>query len=200
MNPIDQERITRPSLLLRVRSGSDQLAWHEFVEIYGPMIFGFCRFRKLQESDAADVTQDVLVRLSKAMPSFEYQPELGRFRDWLGKVVYRELLRHWSKEKKHETVEPMDHSVTAHASSDSDWSDFFQSEILRLSFERIRGEFEPETIQIFELAWSEDLPATEVAQKLKTSVDKVYVAKSRVLKRLRQEVVRLTEDLPVAGM
>jgi len=49
-------------------------------------------------------------------------------------------------------------------------------------------------------SWSEDLPATEVAQKLKTSVDKVYVAKSRVLKRLRQEVVRLTEDLPVAGI
>jgi RNA polymerase sigma-70 factor (ECF subfamily) len=94
----------------------------------------------------------------------------------------------------------MDNLVTADAASDSDWVDFFQSEILRLSFERIRGEFESETIQIFELAWSEDLPATEVAQKLKTSVDKVYVAKSRVLKRLRQEVVRLTEDLPVAGI
>lgn len=200
MDHIDRERSTRPSLLLRVRSGSDQSAWHEFVEIYGPMIFGFCRFRKLQESDASDVTQDVMVRLSKAMPSFEYQPQLGRFRDWLGKVVYRELLRHWNKEKKHEAAEPMDNLVTADAASDSDWVDFFQSEILRLSFERIRGEFEPETVQIFELAWSEDLPATEVAQKLNTSVDKVYVAKSRVLKRLRQEVVRLTEDLPVAGI
>jgi hypothetical protein len=76
---------------------------------------------------------------------------LGRFRDWLGKVVYRELLRHWNKEKKHEAAEPMDYLVTADAASDSDWVDFFQSEILRLSFERIRGEFESETIQIFEL-------------------------------------------------
>lgn len=198
MNHTDQDRITRPSLLLRVRSGTDQAAWNEFVEIYGPMIFRFCRFRKLQESDAADVTQDVLVRLSKTMPSFEYQPEMGRFRDWLGKVVFREMLRHWNKLKKHNANEVIVESNTPDATSDSDWIDFFQSEILRRSFNLIRSEFEPETIQIFELAWNDDLSATEVAKKLETSVDKVYVAKSRVLKRLRQEVVRLTEDLPVS--
>jgi RNA polymerase sigma-70 factor, ECF subfamily len=199
MDTSDANKLTRASLLIRVRSGEDQSAWSEFVEIYGPVIFGYCRLRKLQDSDGADVTQNVLLRLSKSMANFEYRPELGRFRDWLGKVVYRELLRHWHREKKQEQAQMVDYEAQT-LSADSDWGDYFQTEVLRASFEKIRSEFEPETIEIFQHAWFQDESAAEVASQLGVSIDRVYVAKSRVLKRLREEVVRLTEDLPVAGL
>jgi RNA polymerase sigma factor (sigma-70 family) len=197
MDASETEQLTRASLLLRVRSGSDQAAWSEFVEIYGPVVFGYCRMRRLQDSDGADVTQNVLIRLSKAMPSFEYRPELGRFRDWLGKVVYRELLRHWNAQKRQDQS-PMSELETDSVEADGDWGDYFQSEVLRVSLEKIRPEFEPQTMSLFQAAWLDDKAASEVATEFQVSIDKVYVAKSRVLKRLREEVIRLTEDLPVA--
>jgi RNA polymerase sigma-70 factor (ECF subfamily) len=194
------ERTTRPSLLVRVKTRSDQDAWHEFVEIYGPVIFGYCRIRKLQESDAADVAQDVLVRLSNSMGDFEYQPEIGRFRNWLGKVVYREILRHWNKRKRDgSAIQGMVESETSDVPQ-SDWIDYFQAEIMRSSLQNIASEFEPETMALFELTWIKNLTAAQAAEQTKTTVDKVYVAKSRVLKRLQQEVIRLTDDLPVAGL
>jgi DNA-directed RNA polymerase specialized sigma24 family protein len=82
----------------------------------------------------------------------------------------------------------------------SQWTEHFQAELLRVSLERIRSEFADQTWDAFKLAWFENLSPTEVANKLEIGIEKVYVAKSRVLKRLRQEVLRLSEDLPVANL
>src|SRR5262249_55617213 len=80
---------TRVSLLGRLRLNPlDQAAWNEFVDRYGPMIFRWCRQQGLQGVDAEDVTQNVLLKLARRMRTFVYQPERGRFRDWL-RTVFR---------------------------------------------------------------------------------------------------------------
>src|SRR6185436_8977534 len=83
--------ITRPSLLLRVRDVNDDAAWSQFVEIYTPLVFGYCRARGLQEGDAADVAQETLRAVAKAIGKFEYDPQRGKFRNWLLTVVRSKL-------------------------------------------------------------------------------------------------------------
>jgi RNA polymerase sigma-70 factor (ECF subfamily) len=74
---------TRPSLLIRIRDAQDRRAWEQFVEIYAPLIFGYATRHGLQESDAADLTQEVLGRVHTAIRKFDYDPQKGKFRGWL---------------------------------------------------------------------------------------------------------------------
>ena len=167
----------------------------EFVSTYGPMIHGYCRLRRLQETDALDVAQEVMVRLTKTMGGFEYDPSLGRFRDWLGVVVHRELLRFWTNKERNKKEDIMKTDL-ASVHDDAKWIEYFQSEILHRSLENIEREFAADTWQAFHMTWVENIPAASVAKTLGLGIESVYVAKSRALKRLRAEVSRLTEDLP----
>src|SRR6185503_3758913 len=69
---------TRTSLLYRLRDSANQQAWQEFVEIYTPLVHGFCCHRGLQDADAADIAQEVMRAVARTMPTFEYQPDKGR--------------------------------------------------------------------------------------------------------------------------
>jgi RNA polymerase sigma-70 factor (ECF subfamily) len=190
-----EDLVTHPSLLLRVRNPRDSQAWEEFVGVYGPLIFGYCRLRRLQDSDASDVAQEVLARLAKSLWQFEYQPDRGRFRDWLGKIVHRELLRHGGR-RRPEVIYTGDDLSDKTVADDSSWSDHFHARLLQAALQRIQGEFAQETWEAFTLAWIENMPAANVASKLGIGIQKVYVSQSRVLKRLRAEVTNLSDDLP----
>lgn len=94
------DRIPRTShtLLMRVRDIEDRKAWNEFVDRYAPLIFNWCRRLRLQETDAADVTQEVLYKLVKAMREFRYDASRGTFRAWLKTVTsnaVRDLVQKW---------------------------------------------------------------------------------------------------------
>lgn len=85
---------TRPSLLLRIlriRDSADAEAWRQFADLYARVICGYCRRRGLQDADAADVTQEVLAQAARSIRSFEYSPERGRFRGWLGTVTHSKI-------------------------------------------------------------------------------------------------------------
>ena len=78
---------TSSTLLFRIRDVSDSEAWGQFLERYTPRIYAWCRRYQLQESDASDITQEVLTKLIKAMQSFEYDASRGSFRGWLKTVT-----------------------------------------------------------------------------------------------------------------
>jgi len=86
MTPI-QDTATSHTLLVRLKDPNDQEAWNDFVERYAPRIFSWCRQYSLQDSDAADVTQEVLAKLVETMRHFSYDPGQGRFRGWLKTVT-----------------------------------------------------------------------------------------------------------------
>lgn len=204
MRSYSEESTTHPSLLLRVRDAGNHQAWNEFVDVYGPVIFNYCRLRQLQECDASDVAQEVLLRLSSALREFEYNPELGRFRDWLGVVTHRELLKFWNRRGRSQNLTEslaatQNESSTTEVPENSLWNDHFHSELLQAALVRIQSEFTEQTWAAFQLAWLEDQSPMQVAERLQIGIEKVYVAKSRALKRLREEVLRLSEDLPVAN-
>ncbi len=91
---------TRITLLQRVADQHDHRSWECFVNIYGPLIYRYSQRRGLQESDAMDVVQDVLLQVSQAMSGFRYDVERGRFRNWLGAVTHRAMLKHVAKSRR----------------------------------------------------------------------------------------------------
>lgn len=189
-NDTPSELQTRASLLGRLRDGTDAHSWETFVQVYAPLVYGYARKRGLQDADAGDVAQEVLTEVAKSMRSFEYQPERGRFRDWLGTVTRRRLARFFNKQPVQTLAdEPND-------TSDAEWSSEFQDHLLRVALERIEPNFEPINWQAFCRTWLDHRPAPEVAAELGITPATVYVAKSRGLQRLREELLALAEDMP----
>src|SRR4051812_19954117 len=138
---------TRPSLLLRLRDPADAAAWGTFVDVYGPLVYGHGRRRGLRHEDAEDVTQRVVARVATAIRSFDYKPDLGRFRHWLGTVVRNEANRFLATESKAvrgtgggDAAGALD-GVAAPA-ADTAWEAEFNAHLLQVALARCRPRFE----------------------------------------------------------
>ncbi len=187
---------TKPSLLMRVRDPLDAEAWGIFVALYAPLVYRFVRRRNLQDADAADVTQEVMGEVSRTIRNFEYHPERGRFRDWLLTITRRRLIRfHEQTARKPGMVSASKlPEFAGDDASDEDWNEAFHARILRVALQRIRPRFEDSSWQAFERVWLEHRPASETADELSMSIEAVYMAKSRILRRLEEEVHDIAED------
>ncbi len=197
MTRVEFPPATRPSLLARLVDPANQAAWAEFVALYGPLVFGDLVRRGLARADAEDVTQRVFARLVRAFRSFRYAPARGRFRDWLGVVVRNETHRFQrAAGRRPVMLSPPGGDDYADGAADPEWVDAFQARVLAAAMDRVRPRFEPATWEAFRRVWVDDHPADAVAADLGRPVDWVYVAKSRVLKALAEQVRDLTDDLP----
>jgi RNA polymerase sigma-70 factor (ECF subfamily) len=194
-----EQQATKPSLLLRIRDAHDSSSWSEFVEIYGPVIRSYCRRRGLQPTDADDVVQEILSIITRTIGSFEYEPGRGRFRDWIGTITRNKIARFYqTKGRQASGIGPDASNLLEAVAEDPEWSANLHARILEVALVRIRGNFEPSTWEAFERIWCLGLPALEVAKTLGMTIDSVYTAKSRVLRRLREEVLALADDLPLS--
>jgi RNA polymerase sigma-70 factor (ECF subfamily) len=186
-------------LLLRLRDPADTASWCSFVDVYGPLVYGLCRRGGLRHEDAEDVTQEVFGRVAKAIRSFEYHPETGRFRSWLGTLVRNEVNRLFRKKGTDvldQAIGAPDPVLDALAAclDEGAWASAFNAHVLDTALARSRPQFEEATWRAFELTWLESRPAVEAGRLLGRSLDFVYIAKSRVLKRLWEEVRELADD------
>ena len=191
---------TRPSLLLRIRRRDDQAAWAEFVEIYAPLIHGYSRRRGLQEADAANLTQDVLSKVMSHAERFEYDPSRGRFRGWLLTLTRNRVNDHFSGLKR-QTRGSGDTGVRAvleqfseqDEQDEEQWDSDYQHRLFHWVAEKIRDEFQETTWRAFWSTAVDGQAAKQVAEQLSMSVGAVYIAKSRVLARLKIHV-RAVDD------
>jgi RNA polymerase sigma-70 factor (ECF subfamily) len=181
---------TSNSLLFRLRD-CEEAAWKEFFQIYTPAVYGYAIKKGVQPNDAEDVTQEVLVEVVRCIRSFEYQPEKGRFRDWLGTLVWRRLARHWKSQTKNVEIQS---DFSQGAGQDPQWIDEFHATILHHSMNNIKSHFAELTWNAFLSVWKDGNSATETATLLGVPIEVVYNAKSRVLKLLEAEVVRISDD------
>ena len=201
---VDDSPLTRASLLVRIRDGTNHIAWHEFVNVYGPVVYGFARRRGLQDADAADLMQDVMRSVSGAVARLDYDRNQGTFRGWLFTITRNKVFSFLSARK----IRPQGSGDTATnrmldtqpaASEGSDeWELEYQRRLAALAMERIRGEFKENTWRAFQLAAVEGASAAEVAKETGLSAGAIYVAKSRVLARLKAEVESMQREEEVA--
>jgi len=188
---------TKGSLLARLRHGTDTASWRLFVELYTPLIYRYCRRRELQEADAQDVTQKVMVRVYTAIKKFEYDAERGHFRNWLGVITVREICRHCQSEQRpahRGTWQSHDVADRTPGAVEGDWLEEFEAHVLALALTRIRGDFDRSTWQAFDWTWLNAVKPHAAAKQLNKPPEWVYKARFRVLKRLRAEVEFLAED------
>ena len=184
---------TRPSLLLRIRDSENQEAWRQFVEIYTPLIYGFCRGRGLRDADAADVAQESMRAVAQAIGRFEYDPQRGKFRNWLLTVVrskFQNFLTQQQRQPELAGETTLQQKLDDHppSSEDGEWEAEYYRRIFQWAAERIRGEFQESTWQAFGRTTIDERDGKEVAESLGLSVGAVYVAKSRVIARLKEEI------------
>jgi len=184
--------VTRASLLLCLRDLQNAEAWEQFVEIYTPLVYNYCRCRGLQDADAADVTQDVMQTVARAIKNFEYDRERGLFRNWLLTVVRSKLNNFLAKQQR--LPNPAGHSAVltlaegaASVDGDSRWEAEYHQHLFHWVAGRIRPQFEEKTWTAFWRAAIEEEDGKKVAASLGMSLAAVYVAKSRVLARLKTE-------------
>ncbi|MGL6073449.1 MAG: RNA polymerase sigma factor [Fimbriiglobus sp.] len=188
---------THVSLLGRLRDPADAASWELFVRTYGAAVYHFCRRRGLQDSDAVDLVQDVLVQVMVSIRTFDYDPSRGRFRDWLGAVTRSKLARHWRRSAR------PDHGDSAQDPDeipmngvDPEWTSELDAHLLHVAIESIQSAFDPTNWKAFERTWVHSESAVDVAASLGIPVAQVYVAKSRIAKRLAEEMHHLTDDIP----
>lgn len=190
---------TRASLLVRIRDGRDGAAWAQFVEIYAPLVYGYGRRHGLQDADAADLTQEVLRAVARSAAALDYDPRRGSFRGWLFTVArnkLRNFLAALAREvasRGHTAAHALLEAQPARAEADS-WDREYEERLFAWAAERVRGEFQDSTWQAFWLTAVEGQSAGDVALSLGISPGAVYIAKSRVLARLRKEVEHLQEE------
>src|SRR6266852_4973331 len=203
---------TRPSLLIRIRDAGDRQAWQQFVDLYAPLIYGLARKRGLQDADAADVTQEVFRAVanriarnheprvrdqksevrSQESDAWEYDPKRGSFRSWLYTVTRHKISDFLAGRKQPrgtgDTGTQMFLEEQPSADEDeSDWQRKYRQRLFAWAAERIQGEFQEATWRAFWQLAVEGKSGEETAGSLGMSVGAVYVAKRRVLARLKQE-------------
>ena len=186
---------TRASLLVRLRDGQDQAAWGEFVRLYAPVVYRYARRRGLQDADAADVMQEVLKSVSASVGAFD--PRLGLFRSWLFTLAHRRLYDLVQRNQRPDAAggQPTVVLETAPARDDEEsWNQEFERQLFNLAADLIRPTFSDATWQAFHLTAVESKSGQEAAAQLGISVAAVYLAKSRVMVKLKAEVKRLQAE------
>jgi len=180
---------TSPSLLAQLKnSSSNTLAWHRFVELYTPLLMYWIRRTGLNASDSADIVQEVLITMTVRLPSFQYDKSTPSFRAWLRKVTVikcRDLMRKKVTREIHEALKHVDEKPTEQSIfSDQE----FHQLLAKRALQMMQSEFETSTWRACWETTVNDRPAAEVAQELGMTVNAVYLAKARVLKRLRDKL------------
>jgi RNA polymerase sigma factor (sigma-70 family) len=194
IQPAGDSPETRLSLLVQIRDGKNQLAWQEFVKLYGPVVYGFARKRGLQDADAADLMQDVLRSVSAAIGRLDYDRSQGTFRGWLFTITRNKVFNFLSARRIRPqgsgdttTNRLLDQHPDSSDGSEA-WEAEYQRRLASLAMERVKGEFQASTWEAFRLTAVEGISAADAGRQVGISAGAVYVAKSRVLARLKQEV------------
>jgi RNA polymerase sigma-70 factor (ECF subfamily) len=193
---------TRASLLLRLADADDQRAWVEFIELYEPLVHRLLRKSGLQDADLREVAQDVFVAVSRNVARFEPAYGRGSFRGWL-RTVTRNLLVNLLEQRRRQLgsgsgstdMIRLLHEVPA---PDAQASAVVDAELRRRLFhhaaDRVRKEFRPATWQAFWQTAVDSEDVDEVCRRLGMTPGAVYIARSRVIARLRQEVERIERE------
>ena len=186
---------TRQSLILSLRDPRDVQAWDQFVAIYEPLVYRLARSKGFQDTDAREVSQEVLIAVSRAIERWQPDKELGRLRDWLFRIA-RNLMINFMTRRHHQSIASGDSRVAdlleQQVDRDSDESATFdleyRREVFRWAASEVQQQVKESTWLAFWLTSKDEHSIREVAERLGLTVGAVHIARSRVRARLRKMV------------
>lgn len=191
MNPSPPE--TRASLILRLKDAADVAAWDEVAAIYGPLVFRLAIRQGLQAADADDVVQEVFAAVASTVTKWVEQPQRGRFRSWLLTIARNIAINVLTRRPPGSVGRGGEEAIDTLASlpvPDGQFSSQFdleyQQEVYRWAAEQVRESVVRVTWDAFHLTHMEGVSIADAAKQLGISVGNVYIARSRVMSRLRE--------------
>jgi RNA polymerase sigma-70 factor (ECF subfamily) len=186
---------TSVTLLGRLQTQGDAAAWQRLVEVYRPLLRGWLRRFHTAEQDADDLVQEVLAEVVKELPKFAHPGHPGAFRGWLRAILINRLRASWRAGRGRPAAAGgsdffrlADQLEDPSSDLSRQWDEQHDRSVLARLLELLEAEFEAKTVRAFRRVGLEGAKPREVAEELGMSVGAVYVAKSAVLRRLREEV------------
>ena len=195
----DRFQTTQLSLIDRLGDLEDQDAWTTFIEIYHPAIIASLRRRGLQDPDAEDVAQKVLMSVARSLATRPHDPNVAMFRTWLQTIIKNAASNAIQRQPKDravggETVDAFQN--LADPDHNSVWDDLdYRRSLLEKASQRIQSDYTPDVWAAFWRTAILGESIEDVAVSLGKSVGSIYAARSRVIKRLRDEVQKVEEEI-----
>lgn len=192
--------VTRPSLLLRLADPKNERAWEEFLEIYEPLVYRLARRKGFQDADARELTQEVFFAVSRAVDGWDPDRARGTFRGWLFRIARNTMINHLGRQRRHPQGTGdtgMNELLAEQPAADDEATAIVELECRRRIFqwaaERVRRDCQETTWKAFWLTSVEGREIKAVAETLGMTPGAVYVARSRVMERLRRMVEEVEE-------
>ena len=193
---------TRASLVVRLRSARDEAAWAEFLEVYEPLILRLLRKHGLQDCDSRDVCQQVFEAVSHDIEQWKPDGAKESFRRWLFQIARNRVIKFLVKERRRTVAQggtdgqiQLAAQPDSHASLSAEFEREYRQQLLLCAAQQIRGEFRESTWLAFWRTCIDGRSVAEVADELGMSVGNLYVARSRIIARLRVRVSELQAEM-----
>lgn len=202
--PPDEFIPTRQSLLSRLKDWEDRQGWKEFFDTYWKLIYSVALKAGLTESEAEEAVQETLVSVARQMPTFRYDKS-GSFKAWLMRITQRRIADQYRKRppwdgRADDPTEESPRTPTAERipaeeiDLDPVWEEEWHRNLMDAAMRRVKARVTPRQYQMFDLYVVKEWPVGEVARTLNVSAAKVYLAKHRVSRLVREELRRLEEE------
>ena len=191
---------TSHSLLMRAKTPGDSQSWERLVELYTPLLRSWLFRYNVQASDADDLLQEVLLTLSKELPDFDHSGQPGAFRSWLRLTLVHRLKNFWRARDRGpragiaEIEQRLEELADAGSAMSVQWNDEHDRHLLGRLLTQAEPHFSPQTWTAFRRVTLDGDAPNQVATDLGISVNAVFIAKSRVLSRLRREAEGLVDS------
>jgi RNA polymerase sigma-70 factor (ECF subfamily) len=188
---------TRISLILRLPRSADAAAWREFVELYEPLVLRFARRRGLQEADAQDLVQRVFTSVAGAVDRWQPDAARGKFRAWLFRIARNHLINQATLRRRERPVggstqlRRLQSEIDERSFEAGDVEVEYRRAVFESAAARVKRLVQPATWSAFWETMVVGRSCESVAEDLKMSVGAIYVARSRVVARLRAVVEEL---------
>ena len=190
-----RDQPTSPTLLGQLRHNVSDEAWNRFVDRYAGAIFSWASGIGLQDSDAADVTQEVLLKLLNQLRTFQYQADKGSFRGWL-KTVTVNAAKDCGRKLTRSQCDSAGLSKVGNTGGFEDLEkrieQEYKNELLQQARQIVKAKVQPKTWEAFHMTAELQQSASDAARQLGVPLGDIYVAKSRVIKLLRQTIASLS--------
>jgi RNA polymerase sigma-70 factor (ECF subfamily) len=188
------------SLLDRLHQQPDDEAWRRLVDVYTPLIHGWLHRQSVQHDDRDDVVQEVMTVVIRRLPEFEHNRRIGAFRAWLRTITVNCLRDFWRSKRIRPVaagdssfVNVLDQLADPNSGMSRIWDEEHDRHVMKRLKELLQPQFEKKTWQAFQRLTVDGMSPDVVAKELGITVNAVFIAKSRVLARLRQEAAGLVE-------
>ena len=184
---------TSKTLLEKISSG-DEISWDEFYLKYSPIVKAIAQFKGLNEVDADDICQQVMMQFFKQSKTFKFDPNIAKFRTYFGRIVNAKIVNYYRKRGEVSSNEPEE--IPVDSEEEKLFMDEWRKAVLKEAEQELKQRVAPETFQAYELYAVQNRPVKKVAEYLDCTENQVYQAKKRCFAMMREILLAMHEQDP----